>query len=116
MDFLISDKPRIERFEYKNKIYEIEVSDLGWAQKNKIIGKATKLDRTGNASFDIDIFNRECILQIIKKCKVIESDGKEKEFVLDAGILLGIEASFGSILEKFIPSPAIKIEKEEEKN
>lgn len=115
MDFLVSDKMRIETFTYQGKKYEVEIKDLSWTQKNKIIGKATKVDRHGSASFDVDVFNREILLTILGKFTVFE-DEKEKEFTIDAGMMLGVKSDFGAILEKFIPSPAIQIEKETEKN
>jgi len=116
LGFMVSDKPRIERFEYEGETYEIEVKDLTWAQKNQIISKATKIDKVGNATFDIDIFNRECLLRILGKCKITSKDGKVREVTFDAPTLLGIKADFGAILEKFIPSPTVEITKEEEKN
>lgn len=115
MDFLISETPRIEKFDYMGKKYEIEVRDLSWPQKNKIISRATKIDRTGNATFDIDIFNRECLLHILGQAKVIDNTGKETVFRFDATMLTGLKSDFGAILEKFIPNPVVQIEKEEEK-
>lgn len=115
MDFLISETPRIEKFEYAGKRYEVEVKDLSWTQKNSILSKATKIDKQGNASFDIDIFNRDALHKILGNCKVIDNTGKETVFRFDATMLLGIKADFGAILEKFLPSPVVEITKEEEK-
>jgi len=118
LGILVSEEPRIEEVEYEGDKYIIEVADLTWSQKNKIISRSTNVDVAGRTSFDIDLFNRECLLAIIKSIKKVSKDKKEKDEVIpvNAQLFQRIKSDFGSILEGFIPSPATNLTKKEEKN
>ena len=94
-ELMASMEPREEKFEFNGKIWTFMVRDLPWRVKKRAISDATSYLQEGGVRFSFDIYYRECLKTMLIKAP----------FNLDEVSWSSLDAAFGEMLERLVPTP-----------
>jgi len=82
--------------EYKGKKFTVTVKPLTWSKKNQILSQALSYSAKGEAQFNLDRYNKECLGSVIIKAPWGNTDHI---------FLSSIDEELGSQLATLIPGP-----------
>jgi len=82
--------------EYKGEKFTVTVRPISWSKKNSVISECLSYSDKGEARFNIDRYNKECLCYAIVKAPWGETDNI---------FLTSVDDQLGAQLQKLVPSP-----------
>ena len=91
----IDQSPKEVHFKYKDEDVVITVRPMTWSKKNQILSKCMGYSSDGKATFDLDLYHKECLGYMVTKAPWGETNRI---------FLSSIDSDLGVKLQKLVPN------------